>query len=370
MSEEDLELGENNSEEEGVRFPPEERKVTTTAYDLSVDTLVSQWKDEILVIPKMQREYVWDNGRASRLVESLLLNIPVPPVFFSETADSKYEVIDGHQRIRSVVRYINNEFALSGLRLMTEHLRLRFHQLPSREQRYLRTRVLRAIVIGPDSHPSMKHEIFQRLNTGAIALNAQEIRHALNQGSLNDLLHDLVTLKDFRKCVGSKSPRRRMVDHELVLRFFMLSEQYDSYRPPLLRSLNSYMEKNQKISADRRKGLRDSFARAATFNAVLFPEAAFRPADQSGKPTERGLNRALFDAQMVTAGWVDGGPPTAAQRQKILRKSSELFETEEFLDSIQRATGDRRRLITRMTMWGRTLEASGVAIDLPELSVK
>ena len=195
--------------------PPEERKVTTTAYDLSVDTLVSQWEDEILVIPKMQREYVWDNGRASRLVESLLLNIPVPPVFFSETADSKYEVIDGHQRIRSVVRYINNEFALSGLRLMTEHLRLRFHQLPSREQRYLRTRVLRAIVIGPDSHPSMKHEIFQRLNTGAIALNAQEIRHALNQGSLNDLLHDLVTLKDFRKCVGSKSPRRRMVDQEL-----------------------------------------------------------------------------------------------------------------------------------------------------------
>ena len=168
--------------------------------------------------------------------------------------------------------------------------------------------------------------------------------------------------------MGSKSPRRRMVDHELVLRFFMLSEQYDSYRPPLLRSLNSYMEKNQKISADRRKGLRDSFARAATFNAVLFPEAAFRPADQSGKPTERGLNRALFDAQMVTAGWVDGGPPTAAQRHKILRKSSELFEREEFLDSIQRATGDRRRLITRMTMWGRTLEASGVAIDLPELS--
>ncbi len=171
----DLALGESDSEED-LDFPPPERKVVTQSYDLSMQVLLDQWKNETLIVPEIQREYVWDNGKASRLAESLLLNIPIPVLYFAERTDAKWEIIDGHQRVRSVVRFLENEFRLTGLQVLTEFQGKRFHQLPDREQRFLERRTMRAVVISPDSHPNMKFEVFSRLNTGAVALNSQEIR--------------------------------------------------------------------------------------------------------------------------------------------------------------------------------------------------
>ncbi len=108
MNDDDDDLGENDSEE-ALAWPPPERKVVTQSYDLSINTLLEQWDDETLVIPEFQREYVWDDRRASRLIESLLLNIPIPVLYFAETEDARYEVVDGHQRVRSVIRFLKNE---------------------------------------------------------------------------------------------------------------------------------------------------------------------------------------------------------------------------------------------------------------------
>ena len=141
MSEEKEALEEIEGDEP-FDFPPPERKINTQPYDLSVQTLLEQWNDNLLGIPEIQRQYVWDNGRASRLIESLLLNIPVPPLYFAETQDARFEVIDGHQRVQSIARYLSNEFGLSGLQVLAELKGKRFHQIPEREQRYLRTRSL------------------------------------------------------------------------------------------------------------------------------------------------------------------------------------------------------------------------------------
>jgi uncharacterized protein with ParB-like and HNH nuclease domain len=191
-----------SSGDEPFDFPPPERKISTQPYDLSIQTLVEQWNRELLILPEIQREYVWDSGRASRLIESFALNIPVPPLYFTETRDAHFEVIDGHQRVSSIARYLNNEFSLSGLRVLSEYEGLRFHQLPEREQRYLQTRTLRVIVISPDSHPNMKFEVFERLNTGGISLNAQELRNSLYRGSLNNVLKTAVVEASFRECIG------------------------------------------------------------------------------------------------------------------------------------------------------------------------
>ncbi|MFQ5741574.1 MAG: DUF262 domain-containing protein [Acidobacteriota bacterium] len=191
MKAKDQDLGEIDSGE-SFEFPPPERRISTQPYDLSLQTLKEKWDQKELVVPEMQREYVWDVGRASRLIESLLLNIPVPPIYFAERPDAVLEVVDGHQRVSSIVRYLNNEFALSGLGILSEYLRLRFHKLPEKEQRYLKSRSLRAVVIGRDSHPNMKFEVFERLNTGGIALNAQELRNSLFRGSLNQMIRRLV----------------------------------------------------------------------------------------------------------------------------------------------------------------------------------
>ena len=98
---------------ETFSFPPAERNVVTQSYDLSIQALMEQWGGNVLVIPETQREYIWDDGRASRLIESLLLNIPVPVLYFAETEDAQYEIIDGQQRVRSIVRFVSNEFALT-----------------------------------------------------------------------------------------------------------------------------------------------------------------------------------------------------------------------------------------------------------------
>src|SRR5206468_9372185 len=141
---------------------------------------------------------------------------------FAETPDAKWEIVDGHQRVRSVIRFLENEFRLTGLQVLTEFKGLRFHQLPDRERRFLERRTMRAVVISPESHPNMKFELFSRLNTGAVALNTQEIRNALYAGELNKLLKELVANGDFRGSIGTRTPRRRFVDEELILRFFAM----------------------------------------------------------------------------------------------------------------------------------------------------
>ena len=163
----DQDIGENDSEED-FHFLPAERRVITQPLDLSVQTLVEQWKNNQLVLPDIQREYVWDNAKASKLIESLLLNIPIPVLYFAETEEAKYEIFDGHQRVMSIVRYFNGIYPLSGLAVLREYRSMRYIELPERERRFLAMRTLRTILISIESAPTMKFEIYERLNTGSI----------------------------------------------------------------------------------------------------------------------------------------------------------------------------------------------------------
>lgn len=358
----DQDLGERDNDDVD-EFPPAERQLTTQSYDLSINTLIEQWHDNTLILPDFQREYVWDNAKASRLVESLLLNIPIPNLYFSETQDAQYEIVDGHQRVFSVVRYIDNRFPLSGLRIQGEFKGLRFHQLPSREQRFLKTRTMRAIIIAVESHPTMKFEIFERLNTGGLALNAQEIRNALYRGPLNDLLKELETHPDFRYCLGSKQPRKRMVDRELVLRFLALRNHLPQYRTPLLRFLNEFMRKNATLGHDQLETFRAQFELAVSTVRQLFGSSAFRVIDAQGDPVERNVNRALFDAQMLACGVRTDGVPaggTGCVREAV----AGLSVQERFADSIRRATGDRSRTLYRIRSLAQVLQSCGIPIDI------
>nr|WP_246800722.1 hypothetical protein [Mesorhizobium amorphae] len=127
-------------------------------------------------------------------------------------------MFDGHEWVRSIDRYFNNEFALGGLSVLREYRAKNFFQLPEREQRFCRMRTHRIILVSIYSQPNMKFEIYERLNTGSIMLNAQELRNSIYRGPFNDLLHELVTDTTFRSLIGTKTPRRRMVDEELLLR--------------------------------------------------------------------------------------------------------------------------------------------------------
>lgn len=350
--------------DEEFSFPPNERKVVTQPLDLSVQTLVEQWKAKLLVLPEIQREYVWDNGKASRLVESLLLNIPIPVLYFAETPEATYEIIDGHQRVNSIVRFFSNEFSLSGLAVLREFKGLRFHQLPEREQRFFKMRTLRSIIISIDSDKNMKFEIFERLNTGSISLNSQELRNSIYRGELNRLLRRLAKNVTFRRIVGGKDPRKRMVDEEMILRFFALRSALGTYRPPLKRVLNTYMSEGKDCSEEQAAELGNVFEDTVQRVEALVGNSAFRLMNADGRPLESSVNRALFDAQMLTASWTFG-ESSPKLHSAILSELAKLNSSTEFLDAIQRATGDRTRIIRRLRDTVSAFRNAGAVVDVP-----
>lgn len=352
--------------DEGEGFPPAERKVVTQSYDLSVQTLKEKWDTEELVLPEIQREYVWDNPRASRLIESLLLNIPIPVLYFAETDDAKWEIFDGQQRVRSVVRFLNNEFRLSGLNVLSEFKGLRYHQLPEREQRFLTARMMRAVVISIESHPNMKFEIFERLNTGAVILNAQELRNSLYRGPFNALLRELVKEPSYRVCIGTSNPRKRMVDEELALRFFALSSDLAGYRPPQKVFLNNYMRSVQHADDALLDDLRTSFLLVVTRVEAVWGPAAFKLTDGRGHATERSPNRALFDAQMLAFHALPASIKVADFKRQIIRAFAKLYRNEDFIDSISLATGDRSRTLYRVGEALKALRAAGIKLKSPK----
>lgn len=360
-----VELDEDVAEEstEDAPLPSEERRLVTQSYDLSVGTLLEQWNDRTLQLPDIQREYVWSNSKASRLIESLLLNVPIPVLYFAEGPEETYEVIDGHQRVASIARFLNNEFALSGLKVLAdaEHSRKRFHQLPTSDQRRIRTRVVRAIIITQESHPSMKFEVFERLNTGSIALNAQEIRNSTHRGPFMQLVKDLVNHRRFREMIGQNKPRRRGADNELVIRFFALADRLEEYRPPQPRFLNSYCEYANRLTESELARLADRFDHGVNNVYSIFGTDAFRITDANAKRVDRSINRALAETQLVSLSRVspDG---LQSKADKLRGALGALHGTQEFLDDIQRATSDRSRTLGRMTQYKKAIEATGAVL--------
>ena len=148
----DSSVGDDDTDEsasEPLDVAPGERKLVTQPYDFSVGQLVGdvgQQKILLIEVP-YQREYIWDDAKASRLIESLLLNVPIPVCYFAENHDGTWEVIDGLQRSHSIVRFLQDNLQLRGLPVLTELNGLRFSQLPARDQRRIETRTLRYIVI-------------------------------------------------------------------------------------------------------------------------------------------------------------------------------------------------------------------------------
>jgi len=288
-----------------------------------------------------------------------------------------HEIVDGHQRVRSIVRYLNNEFGLTGIQILGEYARLRFHQLPQKEQRFLKARTLRAVVIGADSHENMKFEVFERLNTGGIALNPQELRNSLYRGPLNDLLNELVhSCTSFRDAIGTRGPRRRMVDQELVLRWLAFRDSLSAYRPPLKRFLNKYMRDHQEADADWLQVRSQHFCETMTRLYATLGSKAFRLInedgewlrDEKGKPLPRGVNRALFDAQGTAFAWTDD-PQLENQGDEVVRAIAHELRRDELQDAVRRATGDKARIRLRITAMVKALREGGVEVDVPAHAV-
>jgi hypothetical protein len=271
--------------------------------------------------PEYQRRLRWTNKQKSLLIESLLLNVPIPPVFLYESDLARYEVMDGQQRLSTITEFLSNDFALIGLESLNILSGRRYNQLPPRIKRGLERASISAIVLlhetqSVQNDPSLvRRYVFQRLNTGGKALNAQEIRNSFYSGKFNELIIELARLQNF--CVAFGIPiytetdgnslyenaerkqnhlYKKMGDCQLVLRFFAFSDDAN-IRGSVRSMLDRAMEQRLSISDGETSALRQDFVAALNTAVSIFGENVFTlPLDSKGV---RRVSAALYDATMV-----------------------------------------------------------------------
>jgi len=344
---------------------PPEREFFASPYDPPVKSLIQEIKDqELIVRPSFQRAFVWDAVRQSRFVESILLNIPIPNLFFAEDEDKTKVVVDGQQRLTALQHFQENRFRLKGLEALSALNGKLFEDLTDRQRRIFNNRTLRCLVISAKSDSEIRFQVFERLNQGGMPLNAQEVRHCVYRGELNDLLHQLVKDENWLSALGKSEPNPRMTDCELVLRYLSFRGNGAAYTTPLKSFLNSYVRDNRHLSAAEKAELGAAFASTVRKVLGVFGANSFRRAtvSDSGAIWDRSLNRAVFDCQMLIFEHVDERW-LLDNANSVEKAFLALFADPEFTDAVSRATADVARLRARLTKIVEMFANLGVTVD-------
>lgn len=332
----DIEFGDEEANDEIVQVQPQDPDefLAQNSFRIVYQTnnfLLPQIRDMIKareainLRPEYQRRLRWTNTQKSKLIESLLLNIPVPPVFFYEADAARYEVMDGQQRLNAIRDFFDGDFALVGLKVLRPLNGLRYTKCPPRVKRTLDRATISAIVLLMESESERQADsqfsltdirrlVFDRLNTGGRQLNAQEIRNALNPGPFNQCIIELSRFDLFTEVFGIpqyteddaedyyENPRRQknslyasMRDCELILRFFALRDP-ENIRGSMKSMLDRAMETN--VSDDDVKRLTKEYQERFRFLYDLFDRQPFRIASQADQREK--VSAALYDALMVS----------------------------------------------------------------------
>jgi len=343
-------------------IPKGERNLRTQAYDMSISDIVSKINDgDIVLDPDYQRNYVWDDKRASLLVESILLNVPIPVVYVAEDEDGKWDVVDGLQRLNSLKRFFGNEFKLKGLEVLEELNKSYYKDLNPKALRILRNGILRIILIFKESHADIKYEIFTRLNRGAVKLTEQELRNCLYRGRYNDMLHELREEKIVQRLLALDGPDQRMADAEILLRHFTIRGGYDqrtgkvsTYSGNMRSSLNHFMDKARNISEHDAMLLKRQFLDDAAKVEELFGTNSFHRINADGTFDDRP-NRAIMDAVLI--GVI---PHTLEALRKKKNEAIALLkrlinEDDVFADAITIRTSVKQKMEYRVHTFSREL---------------
>lgn len=215
----------------------EQRNVKYDIREFTIEYYVDKYskgeetdKNELFV-PEYQREFIWDNKRQSRFIESLMLGLPVPLVFVAENEDGRLEIVDGSQRVRTLNAFLHDELCLTGLEKLNKMNDLCFSQLPLSRQRKFKNIPMRMIVLSSQATEGTKNEMFDRINTSAVSLLPMETRRGIYKGPFMNFVTKLAENKQFVKlCPQNDYMKHRREEEEMVLRLFAFSDTYPSFK--------------------------------------------------------------------------------------------------------------------------------------------
>ena len=336
-------------------FNPNEIDVDISTVNLG--SLIEQLEnDEIDLQPDFQRVTdVWDNVKKSRLIESILLGLPLPSFYFSEDPVSqKLSIIDGLQRICAIRDFVLKEdepLKLEGLQFLKNFEGLTFSQLARPEVKRIKSLKITMNTLRKGTPLDVKYIIFQRVNTAGEPLTPQEMRHALNQGPAAIFIKELANMESFKKATNYSVKSKRMQDRDFVNRFVAFFIGYQDYMGDLDMFLNDKMGELNKMTPAQRNDIRVSFDKAMECCYEIFKKDTFR---KRYKITDKRkpISKSVYDTLSVNIAWLSD------EEQHLLLKNAEdfkagmirLFNDEKFNFSISTGTGQKYNVEQRFTM--------------------
>jgi hypothetical protein len=323
---------------------------------LTIDLLLARLREnEIDLAPDFQRKAgIWSNDAQSRLIESMLIKIPLPAFYLDATDDDRWIVVDGLQRLTALRRFaITQEMKLTGLEFLSQFEGKTYNELPRGFQRRILETQVTGYLIARGTPDEVKFTIFRRINTGGKPLSPQEIRHALNQGPITRLLAELSISSEFQTAIDRGVSDERMDDRELVLRFLaFVRTPYTEYtRQDLDSFLNRAMREMNALPPEGLRALAQSFKATMYWATEIFGRDAFRKRfSQSAK--RQPVNKPLFETWSVNLYRLNE-PQLRQLRERKSQLQSAFIELmnndKEFLSAVSQGTGDVAKVRCRFS---------------------
>jgi len=366
------------SDEEDYQI--KEYDITASPNDFNILTMFNFIESRAVKIPGFQRNFVWDIKRASKLIESIIIGLPVPQVFLYEEAKNKFLVIDGQQRLMSIYYFVKGRFPKKEKRIQLRHIfdqigtipddvlandayftkfNLRLsEQIPNRPNKLNKLnystldeyktqfdlRTIRNVIIkqnSPEDDDSSIYEIFNRLNSGGVNLKPQEIRTSLYHSPFYEMLHKINLNKEWRELLGLSEPDLHMKDFEILLRGFAMFLDGANYKPSMTKFLNKFSKNSKKMSTELISSLEKMFLGFLNACSEL-PKKAFY-GKSSGK-----FNISMFEA-VFTATCKNIAPGEAIGMRKLdPGKLNALKEDAEFVQATLKSTADSSNVAARL----------------------
>lgn len=344
----------SNKREVASSFEDAQKSLVIQTADLPLGTLAEMVENKSIDLePSFQRRERWKDHQQSALIESFLLNVPVPPIYLSEEKDGKYTAIDGKQRLKAISDFISGRLRLKGLEKLTVAENLRFIDLPDEITNAFRLRpFLRVVTLLKQTNPELKYEVFLRLNKGGEALTAQEIRNVAFRGPLNSVIYELaehVFLKQQLKITNEKSSAyRQMLDAEYVLRFLTLSRKYKNFSGRLLREMDNFMRKHQSGDEVAITHFSKRFLTALGRCQELWGRNAFRRPD--GDNWRDQTLAGMYDAQMLAVSELSEDEYLGLhnKRAQLTNRTRLLFSDAQFDQAVRTGTNTPARITYRV----------------------
>ncbi len=333
--------------------------ITAYGADYPVDSLVKRIAAQDIIVPVFnwkkpketqilgfQRDYIWPRSKADRFIESLLLGLPVPGIFLVKEPSGLLLVLDGHQRLHTLNSFYDGVIDGEEYRLASVQERFegcRYKDLDTEDRRRLDDAIIHATVIRqdqPTEDQSSIYVIFERLNTGGVNLQPQEIRVALYHGDFVSVLKSLNENPNWRKLYGARS--KRLKDMELILRFFAFLFYAEKYQSPMKGFLNRYMATNRNLQKQSEEKLRLLFERTVKVIADSIGPKAFRP--------RRAVNAAVVDSLMIgIARRIINNPAPIKNFPELKRRFERLLKDPTYVSAVETGTSQEANVAARLT---------------------